>query len=390
MTMVFINYRGSDSAWAVMLDRELTRQFGPDRVFQASRSIPAGADFTEWIMDHLRRSSVLLAIIGPDWYAATDRSGRRRLLEEEDWVRREIAAAFTLGIPVIPVLVDKAPRLDSTELPTEIARLARCQYLRLHYRNAVYDVARLIDELVKLVPGLHPLTETSGSGSPTPDRAATKRAGPAEGSPTVPATPGRRHTLAWSFIALVILLVAVLTTTSLGKWNTSPSATPDVTTETSPTSPTSPRTTLSSASPVAPPVAPSSVSTITSSLLPDDILTQGTLRMKQSDRADLENGRVGAYVSQFDLSLLCFGRGQCIFQGPAKVAALPTTARPGSKPTCATALNAPFDPTASLGSLSPQEILCVQTQESHFWYPSDSESPRGGDRRTEFPRGRDW
>lgn len=95
----------------VLLDRELSRQFGSDRVFQASRSIPVGSDFKEWLMSYPRRSSVLLAIIGPDWSAAGDGSGRRRLLDEKDWVRREIAEAFTLGIPVIPVLVNDAARL---------------------------------------------------------------------------------------------------------------------------------------------------------------------------------------------------------------------------------------------------------------------------------------
>jgi len=44
---VFISYRASDSAWAVLLDKELSHQFGSDRVFQASRSIPPSADFSD-------------------------------------------------------------------------------------------------------------------------------------------------------------------------------------------------------------------------------------------------------------------------------------------------------------------------------------------------------
>jgi hypothetical protein len=127
---VFISYRTSDSAWAVLLDKELSHQFGADQVFRASRSIPPSADFSDRIVDSVRRSSVLLAVIGPGWSAATDRDGRRRLDNEQDWVRREIAEAFTHDIPVVPVLVNDAPRLDPADLPVPIARLARCQYRR--------------------------------------------------------------------------------------------------------------------------------------------------------------------------------------------------------------------------------------------------------------------
>ncbi|WP_322754048.1 toll/interleukin-1 receptor domain-containing protein [Frankia sp. Cas3] len=153
MLRIFVNYRGTGSAWAVLLDRELSARFGPDNVFRASRSIRPSEDFADRILETVRRSSVLLAIIGPDWLDVRSPDGTRRIDDEKDWVRREIAEALAWNVAIIPVLVDDVPRPVAAELPPELARLARCQYLRLNHRNAEYDLARLIQELRSLLPG---------------------------------------------------------------------------------------------------------------------------------------------------------------------------------------------------------------------------------------------
>ncbi|MGH8573278.1 MAG: TIR domain-containing protein, partial [Gammaproteobacteria bacterium] len=69
MASVFINYRSEAAAWAVVLDRELSERFGVDRVFRAPRSIRPSEDFIDRILQGVRSSSVLLAVIGPTWLA---------------------------------------------------------------------------------------------------------------------------------------------------------------------------------------------------------------------------------------------------------------------------------------------------------------------------------
>lgn len=165
MTGVFINYRGDAAAWAVVLDQALSDRFGADRVFRAPRSIRPSEDFIDRILRSVRSSSVLLAVIGPAWLAV-DGNGRRRIDDESDWVRREIAEAIAAGIPVVPVLTDNAPPLDSADLPANIASLGRYQYLRLHHRNTAYDLGRIADELASLAPGL----VQSASAQPRPQR----------------------------------------------------------------------------------------------------------------------------------------------------------------------------------------------------------------------------
>jgi hypothetical protein len=154
VSQVFINYRSNDAGWAVHLDNVLSERFGADQVFRASRSIQPGEDFIDRILTAVASSRVLVAVIGPGWITATDRAGGRALDNEHDWVRREIACAFRRKLLVLPLLVDNAAPLGPSDLPDDIAQLARCQYLRVNYRSAPTDTQRVGDELVKLVPEL--------------------------------------------------------------------------------------------------------------------------------------------------------------------------------------------------------------------------------------------
>ncbi|MFD8500162.1 TIR domain-containing protein [Amycolatopsis sp. NPDC059657] len=152
---VFVNYRTGDGDFAAtLINRVLTARFGADQVFLASRSIRPGEDFTQKIIERLHDCDVLLAVIGARWHSVTDRQRKRELTAPDDWVHREIAEAFRHGLRVIPVFLDHAIALTESELPEDIAALARCQFLRLSHRNDTRDLSRLVDELSDLVPGL--------------------------------------------------------------------------------------------------------------------------------------------------------------------------------------------------------------------------------------------
>ncbi|RPE45762.1 TIR domain-containing protein [Streptomyces sp. Ag109_O5-1] len=95
MKEVFINYRTGDGEKnAALIDQELSRRFGPQHVFRASRSIAPGEAYPDSLLTALRRSYLLLAVVGPDWT-----NFRTRLHDPEDWVRREIDSQLrALGI----------------------------------------------------------------------------------------------------------------------------------------------------------------------------------------------------------------------------------------------------------------------------------------------------
>ncbi|MGH8905351.1 MAG: toll/interleukin-1 receptor domain-containing protein [Egibacteraceae bacterium] len=176
MPDIFINYRtGDEEASATLIDQKLSDRFGPERVFRASKSIPLGEDYIRALLTAVRKSEVLLAVIGPRWLTAVDRQGRKRLHNETDWTRREILEAFKHGVRVVPILVGDTPLLDPSVLPPELAGLADCQYYRLYLRSADANLRTLGDELAKLVPSLAahdqakkaPESDAGGRGSTT-------------------------------------------------------------------------------------------------------------------------------------------------------------------------------------------------------------------------------
>jgi hypothetical protein len=153
---IFINYRnGDEEATATLIEHELSRRFGSDQVFRASKSISPGEDYIAELLTNVRRSRVLLAVIGSRWLTGADEPGRNRLADEADWVRREILEAFEHGVLVFPVLVGRLqPPLRPSDLPPALARLANLQYRRLDHRSAERDLRALGDELAKLVRSL--------------------------------------------------------------------------------------------------------------------------------------------------------------------------------------------------------------------------------------------
>ena len=152
---IFINYRGRDSrSYGALLYLELSRRFGPDRVFLDCESIPAGADFVDQLLNRVRRARVVLAVIGPGWLAGGGLRRRPRIKESTDWTRRELAEAMLAGVRVIPVLTDDTDMPTDRQLPACLAALSRCQYRRLRCREAAADLDRIVADLIAADPTL--------------------------------------------------------------------------------------------------------------------------------------------------------------------------------------------------------------------------------------------
>lgn len=146
MAEIFINYRwqiSPETARALLL--ELQKQFG-DKVFLDATAILAGEHIERVIRQRLSKCRVLLVLIGDDW-SDVRADGQRRLDDPRDPVRLEIAEALSIGLYVIPVLLDGAemPKLD--RLPTDIQLLADCRGTHLRHESWDADLAALTAEL---------------------------------------------------------------------------------------------------------------------------------------------------------------------------------------------------------------------------------------------------
>ena len=155
MTQVFLSYRTDDAAFAAaFFDHELTREFGPDAVFFASRSIALGADWEHAMFAAVSRSDAVLVIMGPRWLTATGSDGRRRLDDPHDFVRREVELGLRLDKQVIPVHLERRHRIDPATLPESLRALASRQGAVVEFRNSKPDIARLVARLRRQIPSL--------------------------------------------------------------------------------------------------------------------------------------------------------------------------------------------------------------------------------------------
>jgi formylglycine-generating enzyme required for sulfatase activity len=142
---VFISYRRDDSAGhAGRIYDWLEREFGRNSIFMDIDAIPLGLDFVEVIGAEVGKCDVLLAVIGPNWLDAKDENGNRRLDDEHDIARIEIAAALKRNIPVIPILLEgtRVPKAD--RLPDELKALARRHGTDVRSASFRGDMERLV------------------------------------------------------------------------------------------------------------------------------------------------------------------------------------------------------------------------------------------------------
>jgi Skp family chaperone for outer membrane proteins len=147
---LFINYRREDTApYAGRLYDRLITHFGEDQVFIDIDQIEPGEDFVEVINRKVGVCDIAIVAIGPNWLSATDASGKRRIDDEEDFVRMEIAAALQRKIRVIPVLVGGARMPAKHDLPEALAPLSRRNAIELSETRFHADVNRLIEAIEK-------------------------------------------------------------------------------------------------------------------------------------------------------------------------------------------------------------------------------------------------
>jgi hypothetical protein len=153
MPGIFINYRRDDAPGAAgRLHDYLARSFSRRDLLIDVDAIEPGFDFDKQIETQVSQCDALLALIGPHWLMAKDEQGRRRLHNETDYVRIEIASALQRGIPVIPVLLDSTPMPSESELPHDLKGLAKRQGLELRHTRFAADADAIVSALKHCLP----------------------------------------------------------------------------------------------------------------------------------------------------------------------------------------------------------------------------------------------
>lgn len=179
MSTVFLSYRRDDSAgYAGRLHESLERRLGADRVFRDVDALEPGQDFVRAIDGWLRECRVFIALIGREWLDARDREGTRRLDQDADYVRIEIAAALSRpDVRLIPVFVEGAGMPRTDQLPESIRGLTRLQGLSLRDETWDADVGRLVDAIRRATGEAGPRSTVSPDIRPGDRASAPRRPG---------------------------------------------------------------------------------------------------------------------------------------------------------------------------------------------------------------------
>ena len=122
---VFISYRRDDTqSFARDLHKHLAAGFGYSRVFMDRAEIRAGQNWADRLNQELARSTVMLALIGPQWLSLSGDAHRRRIDSPKDWVRREIKTSLLGDKELIPIYVGGAAPIENpAALPRDLAKL---------------------------------------------------------------------------------------------------------------------------------------------------------------------------------------------------------------------------------------------------------------------------
>lgn len=167
---VFICYRRDDSsAAAARLAEALEVEF-PGGVFIDANLEPASL-WDEGLEAEIARSHVVLVLIAHQWlHLQNKRSGKRRLDEDEDVVRREIelALAWKDVTRILPVMVDGAEGPAPEHLPESIRKLVAHQKARLRTSpNGDWkaDVGQLVS-FIRAIPIAAPVPSPADAAAP--------------------------------------------------------------------------------------------------------------------------------------------------------------------------------------------------------------------------------
>lgn len=146
---VFISYRRDDSAASAgRLYETLGNAIGSELLFKDVDNVGLGLDFRDEVERAIRRSQVLIAVVGPNWGSE---SGLHRLNTDGDYVRQEIALALDHNLTVLPVLVDGAELPSPHDLPADIRPMIFRNAAVLEHDTWSRDVQGLIEAVRSLV-----------------------------------------------------------------------------------------------------------------------------------------------------------------------------------------------------------------------------------------------
>ena len=148
---VFLSYRRSDSWYQASALKIVLQQKLPDvSVFVDTESVNPSERWPDRLRAALDHSSVVVALIGPNWRFGEDETDR--FAHPEDWVRLELAHALEHKVALVPVFFDTNAATAYRDLPPSLIGMRDILGLELG-RDAPWSqgVDRLASSVAKVL-----------------------------------------------------------------------------------------------------------------------------------------------------------------------------------------------------------------------------------------------
>jgi len=146
---VFISYRRSDSAAMAGRIKDNIEKYLPNvSVFMDVDSIDGGEDFKSRIEQSIAKTNILLVLIGPQW--VFNRERHNRMMDDNDFVRLEVASAIDADVKVYPILLEDSRMPSANDLPNDIQAITALNALEIRHSRFADDLKNCLIKIFEV------------------------------------------------------------------------------------------------------------------------------------------------------------------------------------------------------------------------------------------------
>jgi hypothetical protein len=127
-------------------------------IFMDVVDISGGGDFVNSIRWALERTTVLLAVIGPEWYRFRSEYDKKNRRVKFDYVEFEIRQVLERHRPVLPIILEDTPAPTPGSVPSSLRELAELNAVRVTREALDEDLKRLVQAVATLPHYANPIS----------------------------------------------------------------------------------------------------------------------------------------------------------------------------------------------------------------------------------------
>ena len=146
---IFLSYRRDTLKSALNIYQAVDPE--KKNVFIDQTGLGGGIRFPDRLLAEAAGCRLMIVVIGASWLGLSrDSRGIARIMQDDDWVRREVAIALAGGKAILPVLLDDVPMPSIDQLPTDLHDLWKWQAMPLRETSYVADLDKIVDDIRKI------------------------------------------------------------------------------------------------------------------------------------------------------------------------------------------------------------------------------------------------